>query len=375
MTPGSGSGRPPGSARPTSSLPTRLPRPGGSPGRSAPARRVRAGRRGDRRARDLPGAGSPPRPGRRPRRQQLGHVPGEIDGRLAARGAVVVHVGADLDDSPGRRAAHRAGCRDSIIDAAVGDEVVLAGRRRRHWSSPTLRLVAPYPKEGSSPSIGQPALEGRRVRQRRSGPAPRLPRTPHRLSATCGPVPARRLPDRVRHDPGQRRDGQCGATLHHRAGHEPRLGGHRHRPRHPPHGTVIAGGGEAPQPERFAVSRSTAAVVNAASAAGGRVVAVGTTATRALESATDESGVVHAAAGGPTWSSRPAGPVRSSAASSRAGTTPTPRTCSSSSPWPARTSPRRPTAPRSPAATRGTSSGTRLSCSLIDVPVPALCCL
>src|SRR5690606_34080355 len=55
--------------------------------------------------------------------------------------------------------------------------------------------------------------------------------------------------------------------------------------------------GEAPQPERFAVSPSTAAVVNAARGAGGRVIAVGTTATRAIESATDVDGAVHAAAG------------------------------------------------------------------------------
>lgn len=43
--------------------------------------------------------------------------------------------------------------------------------------------------------------------------------------------------------------------------------------------------GEAPQPEWFAVSEATARLVNAARAGGGRVVAVGTTVTRALESA------------------------------------------------------------------------------------------
>ncbi|MGO4256335.1 S-adenosylmethionine:tRNA ribosyltransferase-isomerase [Marmoricola sp. RAF53] len=43
--------------------------------------------------------------------------------------------------------------------------------------------------------------------------------------------------------------------------------------------------GEAPQAERFAVPESTARLVNAVRAGGGRVVAVGTTVTRALESA------------------------------------------------------------------------------------------
>ena len=43
--------------------------------------------------------------------------------------------------------------------------------------------------------------------------------------------------------------------------------------------------GEAPQPERFEVPDATARLVNAVRAGGGRVVAVGTTVTRALESA------------------------------------------------------------------------------------------
>lgn len=45
--------------------------------------------------------------------------------------------------------------------------------------------------------------------------------------------------------------------------------------------------GEGPQPERFAVTDSTAALVNATVEAGGRVIGVGTSATRALESAVD----------------------------------------------------------------------------------------
>ena len=51
--------------------------------------------------------------------------------------------------------------------------------------------------------------------------------------------------------------------------------------------------GEAPQPERYRVPPATAALVNAARAAGRRVVAVGTTAVRALETVADEGGTVH----------------------------------------------------------------------------------
>jgi S-adenosylmethionine:tRNA ribosyltransferase-isomerase len=65
--------------------------------------------------------------------------------------------------------------------------------------------------------------------------------------------------------------------------------------------------GEAPQPERFEVTPVTAALVNAARSRGGRVVAVGTTATRAIESATSPDGVVDAAAG---WTDLVIGPER-----------------------------------------------------------------
>ncbi len=54
---------------------------------------------------------------------------------------------------------------------------------------------------------------------------------------------------------------------------------------------------EPPYPERFAVPPTTARLVNQARAAGGRIIAVGTTAVRALESATGTDGVVRAAAG------------------------------------------------------------------------------
>ncbi|MEU7278001.1 S-adenosylmethionine:tRNA ribosyltransferase-isomerase [Streptomyces sp. NPDC045431] len=62
-------------------------------------------------------------------------------------------------------------------------------------------------------------------------------------------------------------------------------------------GVASAEAHEPPYPERFAVPAATAWLVNAARAAGGRVVAVGTTAVRALESAVGADGVVREAAG------------------------------------------------------------------------------
>ncbi len=65
--------------------------------------------------------------------------------------------------------------------------------------------------------------------------------------------------------------------------------------------------GEPPQPERFRVSQSTATMVNATRAGGGRVIAVGTTVTRALESAVADDGTARAASG---WTSLVLGPDR-----------------------------------------------------------------
>ncbi len=65
--------------------------------------------------------------------------------------------------------------------------------------------------------------------------------------------------------------------------------------------------GEAPQPERFRVPAATARLVNTVRAAGGRVVAVGTTVVRALESVAAPDGTVDAGEG---WTGLVLGPDR-----------------------------------------------------------------
>jgi S-adenosylmethionine:tRNA ribosyltransferase-isomerase len=64
---------------------------------------------------------------------------------------------------------------------------------------------------------------------------------------------------------------------------------------------------EPPAPERFAVPEATARFVTSTRAAGRRVVAVGTTVTRALETATGEDGVTRPASG---WTDLVLGPDR-----------------------------------------------------------------
>ncbi|MFJ8062674.1 S-adenosylmethionine:tRNA ribosyltransferase-isomerase [Streptomyces sp. NPDC096142] len=62
-------------------------------------------------------------------------------------------------------------------------------------------------------------------------------------------------------------------------------------------GVASAEAHEPPYPERFAVPEASARLINAVRAGDGRVVAVGTTAVRAVESAAGEDGVVRARAG------------------------------------------------------------------------------
>ena len=59
---------------------------------------------------------------------------------------------------------------------------------------------------------------------------------------------------------------------------------------------------EGPQAEWFSVGAPTADLVNAARRRGSRVIAVGTTATRAIESAADPDGwVARSPRAGPSW--------------------------------------------------------------------------
>jgi S-adenosylmethionine:tRNA ribosyltransferase-isomerase len=69
-------------------------------------------------------------------------------------------------------------------------------------------------------------------------------------------------------------------------------------------------GHEAPYPERYRVSPSTASLVNATHATGRRVIAVGTTVVRALETVTDDRGVTHPGEGWTDLVVMPSSPPR-----------------------------------------------------------------
>ena len=104
-----------------------------------------------------------------------------------------------------------------------------------------------------------------------------------RLAARC-------LPDRLRDRAGQRRDAERRAPVHARAGHGARREGDPGRSDHPPRRVSSPERHETPQPERYSVPPETARLVDAVHAWDRRVVAVGTTVVRALETAAAPTG-------------------------------------------------------------------------------------
>ncbi len=217
----------------------------------------------------------------------------QVDARSERHGRVVVHVATPLDDGTwvvelrtAPDAAH------AVLDAAPGERLTLAGA--------TLDLRAPYPADASSPT-------GRGNRLWRARAAGDLPRALRRRGRPIAygyldrdyPLAAYQSVFATR--PGSaemasaarpfttdlvtrlvsRGVGVVPVTLH--------------------TGVSSQEAGEAPQPERFEVTAATARVVEAVRAGGGRIVAVGTTVTRALESAVADDGRVVARRG---WTER-----------------------------------------------------------------------
>jgi len=267
--------------------------------------------------------------------------PREVDAVLDGRGPVVLHVATALDaQSVVVELRTSPDASAPVLDAAVGDVVALdldagdAGDTGESGDTdaPTqpassvlgarLRLEAPYPEDGSSPT----------------GEGNRLWRASVLVTDASGADDASAAQD----------VGELLAGLD-RAGRPIAYGYLAHRYPLAAYQTVFASipgsaemasagrpftadlvtrlvtsgvlvapvllhtgvssqeAGEAPQPEWFSVPDVTADLVNHVRARGGRVVAVGTTATRAVESATDASGTVRAAEG---WTDLVIGPDR-----------------------------------------------------------------
>jgi S-adenosylmethionine:tRNA ribosyltransferase-isomerase len=220
-------------------------------------------------------------------------VAAEVDGRLGGRGAVVVHVGTELDDCTWVVELRTApDATRPVLDAAESDVVELAGQ------GPRLRLDSPYPRADSSPT-GHGNRLWRAVELDDCSLSVHLERhgRPIAYGYLRGRFPLADYQTVFAQLPGSAEMASAARPF------TPELvtrlvsSGVHIAPITLHTGLSSQEAGEAPQPERFAVSGETAALVNLVRSRGGRVVAVGTTATRAVESAADEQGIVHAAAG------------------------------------------------------------------------------
>lgn len=203
-------------------------------------------------------------------------VPGETDARWRDR-SVVLHAATTLDD--GSWVVELRSWPDAaraLLDAQPGEQVVTAGA--------TLTLQAPYPHPGSSPTgrgerLWRATVDGdlRRHLDRRGRPIAygylqgRFPLTAYQSVFAHVPGSAemasagRPFTDALLTRLVSRGVGVAPVTLH--------------------TGVSSQEAGEGPQPEWYDVPAATARLVELTRAAGGRVVATGTTVTRALESA------------------------------------------------------------------------------------------
>ena len=218
-----------------------------------------------------------------------------LDARRQGISPSVVHLANELDD--GTRVVELRSFPDAakpVLDASAGEVIEVRGGVR-------LTLVEPYPvRGGSAPGVGN-RLWRARVGGRSLGVALRIHGRPIAYGYLSGRFPLTDYQTVFGVNPGSAemasaarpftralvtRLASCGVgiasvTLH--------------------TGVSSQDAGEPPQPERFEVGADATHLVNATKSAGGRVIAVGTTATRALETVADPVGVVAPGAG---WTER-----------------------------------------------------------------------
>ena len=233
-----------------------------------------------------------------------GTVPGQLDATRAGV-PIVVHIANSLPDGTRvveLRTAPRAA--EPVLEAHPGETIGLP-------ADGSLELLAAYPYDGSSPSgAGNRLWRGRL----------RLPvRTAEYLGRYARPISYGYL-DRSYPIESY----QTIFALHPGSAEMPSAG----RPFTPELATrLVSRGvvfapitlhtgvssqevGEGPQEEWYEVSAATAALINDARRRQGRIVAVGTTATRALESAADPDGTVQPRSGWTDLVISPDRPVR-----------------------------------------------------------------
>jgi len=231
-------------------------------------------------------------------------LPGQLDGSRDGS-AVVVHVANRLGD--GTRVVELRTAPDAsapLLDGRVGEHIALP-------AGGELELIAGYPQSGSSPTgVGNRLWRGRLTVTQSLSNYLRQQARPISYGYLNGSFPISAYQTIFALCPGSAE--MPSAARPFSADLVARLvaQGVIFAPITLHAGLSSQDAGEAPQPEWFEVSETTAHLVNSSRARGGRVIAVGTTATRAIESAARPDGIVAAASGWTDLVISPERPVR-----------------------------------------------------------------
>jgi len=231
-------------------------------------------------------------------------MPGQLDG--SRNGVpVIVHIANRLPD--GTRVVELRSAPDAatpMLDGRVREQIDLPG-------DGLIELIAPYPKSGSSPT----GFGSRLWRARVSTPG-KLSRylceqaRPIGYGYLSASFPISAYQTIFALHPGSAEMPSAGRPFSAELVTRLVAQGVIFAPVTLHTGLSSQDAGEAPQPEWFEVTEATADVINSSRARGGRVIAVGTTATRAVESAAQPDGTVAAATGWTDLVISPNRPVR-----------------------------------------------------------------
>lgn len=223
-------------------------------------------------------------------------VAAAVDGQRGDGRPVAVHVSAQLDDGSWLAELRQPGTRPGrVTDAFAGERIALPG-------GVALTLARRYPDEhGTRMWVSSARLEG--------GLLAYLSRygRPIRYSYLPRPWPLAAYQTVFGRTPGSAEMPSAARPFTPGLVTELVAAGVVMAPVTLHAGVASLEAGEPPLPERFAVPEPTAQLVSLTRAAGRRVVAVGTSSTRALESAASPAGTVRAARG---WTSLVLGPGR-----------------------------------------------------------------
>ena len=218
-------------------------------------------------------------------------VPGQLDGRRNGS-AVVVHVANRLPD--GTRVIELRsppGAATPVLDGQSGERIALP-------AGGVLELIAPYPRPESSPTgVGNRLWRGKLTVPDTLSIYLREHARPISYGYLNGsfPIPAYQTIFAVH--PGSAEMPSAARPFSAELVARLVANGVIFAPITLHTGLSSQDAGEAPQPEWFEVGETAAHLVNSSKARGGRVIAVGTTATRAIESAAQPDGTVAAASG------------------------------------------------------------------------------